>query len=69
MNGPLKTAWTERFIVPVIIDETPPSDRAIPQRFRELCWGQLPEGQTSSEFIAMVKRQYRKYQKIVIGRP
>ncbi len=67
INGALKSASAERFIVPVVIDDTSPADPAIPQRFRKLYWGQLPEGQTNSEFISMVKREYRKYQKMMIG--
>ena len=68
VSGALKTESAERLIVPVVIDDTSPADPAIPQRFRDLYWGQLPEGQTNPEFISMVKRQYRRYQKIVVGR-
>jgi len=36
----------QAFIVPVAIDNTPQSDERLPDRFRELQWTRLPDGNT-----------------------
>ncbi len=39
------------FLVPVVIDDTPDSDDRVPDRFRELQWMRLPDGETPPEFV------------------
>lgn len=55
-----------RFIIPVAIDSTPPDTTAIPEKFRELHWEILPNGQTHIQFVEEIKRLYRAYQKNII---
>ena len=62
-----KVSPTERFIVPVVIDDTSPKESAVEDYFRGLHWVQLSKGQVTPDFVAMVKRLYRRYQKIVMG--
>jgi hypothetical protein len=35
----------------------------VPERFRQLQWERLPEGQATPGFLAAVKQLYRRYQK------
>ena len=58
-----KVAPTERFIIPVAIDDTPPTELAIPEEIRRLHWERLPDGVTNTSFVAMVKQLFRRYQK------
>ena len=44
------------FIVPVAIDQTPQSDERLPDRFRELQWTRLPEGNTPPAFAERILR-------------
>jgi TolB-like protein len=44
------------FLVPVVIDETPEDDEQVPEKFREVQWTRLPDGETSSDFIERVRR-------------
>ena len=44
------------FLLPVVIDATPQSDERIPDRFRELQWTQLPEGEIGAAFVERVKK-------------
>ena len=44
------------FLLPVAIDATPQSDERMPDRFRELQWTRLPEGETPPAFVDRVKR-------------
>src|SRR6185312_16046673 len=39
------------FLVPVVIDDTAQTDKRIPDRFRELQWSRLPEGETTPAFV------------------
>lgn len=48
-------AEDKAFLVPVIIDETAEAAARVPDRFREVQWTRLPDGQTSAEFAARVK--------------
>jgi hypothetical protein len=60
----LKVAEPERFIIPVVIDDTPPTAAAIPKKLREFRWERVPGGQTTADFRAMIKQLYRRYQKM-----
>src|SRR5215469_13182299 len=44
------------FLLPVAIDDTPQTDERIPDRFRELQWSPLPDGQVPQAFIERVQR-------------
>lgn len=59
----LKVAPSEHFIVPVVLDDTPATETAVPERFRKLHWERLPEGQATPAFLAAIKQLYRRYQK------
>jgi TolB-like protein/tetratricopeptide (TPR) repeat protein len=44
------------FLLPVVIDNTPDATARVPDRFREVQWSRLPDGQTSPAFIERVCR-------------
>jgi hypothetical protein len=44
------------FLLPVVIDSTPDATARVPDRFREVQWSRLPDGQTSPAFIERVRR-------------
>jgi TolB-like protein/lipoprotein NlpI len=44
------------FLLPVVIDSTPDATARVPDRFREVQWSRLPDGQTSPAFIKRVSR-------------
>ena len=39
------------FLVPVVVDGTPDSDDRVPERFREVQWMRLPDGETPPAFV------------------
>jgi TolB-like protein/Tfp pilus assembly protein PilF len=45
----------QAFLLPVVIDHTPQADERIPERFRELQWSRLPDGQASPAFVNRVR--------------
>jgi len=52
-------AENHAFLVPVVIDGTVERGASVPEKFRELQWTRLPEGQTSPEFVKRVARLLR----------
>jgi len=44
------------FLVPVVIDNTSERGAAVPDRFREVQWTRLPDGQTPPAFVERVRR-------------
>ena len=52
-----------RFIIPVVIDDTPPDASTIPDKFRRLHWEKLPGGQSNEAFVSDIKTLYREYQR------
>jgi TolB-like protein/Tfp pilus assembly protein PilF len=46
----------QAFLVPVAIDQTPQSDERLPDRFRELQWTRLPDGNTPPAFVERIAR-------------
>jgi len=58
-----KVAASERFILPVVIDETSPDEARIPEKFTKLHWEKLPGGQPSREFVDTVVQLFRQYHK------
>lgn len=51
------------FILPVVIDDTPPNSDGIPDEFRKAQWVSLPGGEPTEEFISRLKVLYRDAQK------
>ena len=56
-------APSERFIMPVVVDDTPPGPSAIPETFGELEWEQLPNGRPSPKFVEKVVQLQRAYRR------
>lgn len=54
---------TMRFIVPVVVDDTPPNEPAIPEKFRQLHWQRVEGGSVDPEFVALLRQLFRDYQK------
>jgi TolB-like protein/tetratricopeptide (TPR) repeat protein len=44
------------FLVPVVIDDTGDDDENVPEKFREVQWTRLPNGETSPAFIARIQK-------------
>src|SRR3984893_8329135 len=44
------------FLLPVVVDSTPDATARVPDRFREVQWSRLPDGQASPDFIERVQR-------------
>ena len=44
---------TRPFLIPVVIDDAPDSDQ-VPDRFREIQWTRLPDGETSTTFVERI---------------
>ena len=44
------------FLLPVVVDSTPDATARVPDRFREVQWSRLLDGQTSPAFVARVQR-------------
>jgi TolB-like protein/Flp pilus assembly protein TadD len=51
-----RIAPKQPFLLPVVIDDTPQADDAIPERFRELQWTRMPRGQAMPAFVERVHR-------------
>jgi TolB-like protein/tetratricopeptide (TPR) repeat protein len=49
-------AENKAFLVPIAIDSTTEGDPSVPEKFRELQWTRLPDGQVPSAFIERVQR-------------
>ncbi len=52
-----------RFIIPVVIDDTPPDAASVPEKFRKLHWEKLPGGQSGESFVNDIRSLYRAYQR------
>jgi TolB-like protein/Tfp pilus assembly protein PilF len=49
-------AENKAFLVPIVIDGTTERDPSVPEKFRELQWTRLPDGQVPPAFIERVQR-------------
>jgi len=49
-------AADKAFLLPVVIDTTHEADARVPDRFREVQWSRLPEGETTPVFVERVRR-------------
>jgi len=54
---------TQRYIVPIVIDDVAPNDPNIPERFRKLNWVRLEPGKPSPEIVATLRQLFRDYQR------
>jgi hypothetical protein len=52
-----------RFIIPVVIDDTPPDESAVPKKFRKLHWESIQDGRIHEAFVNEIKGLYRDYQR------
>jgi hypothetical protein len=50
----------EPFLVPVVIDDTPPYGSVVPDRFRSAQWTVLPSGKATPAFVERVRELYRQ---------
>ena len=48
-------ASDQTFLLPVVIDDTREDDERVPDKFRDLHWGRLPEGDTPPAFVERVR--------------
>jgi TolB-like protein len=46
----------QAFLIPVAIDQTPQTDERLPDRFREVQWTRLPDGNTPPSFVERIAR-------------
>jgi TolB-like protein len=49
-------AHKRAFLLPVVIDGTPERGASVPEKFHELQWTRLPDGDTPSEFVERIQR-------------
>jgi TolB-like protein/lipoprotein NlpI len=49
-------AAEKTFLVPVVIDSTHEADARVPDKFREIQWTHLPDGETTPEFVNRIRR-------------
>ncbi len=57
---------SKAFIVPVVIDETPESEAAVPEEFMRYQWTRLVSGEPTPEFVMQVKRLLDKPKKATL---
>ncbi len=49
-------AHERAFLLPVVLDDTPESEALVPDRFREVQWTRLPDGDVPAAFVERVAR-------------
>ena len=49
-------AADQPFLVPVVVDNVPDADPSVPERFREVQWTKLAQGDTPPAFVERIKR-------------
>lgn len=60
---------SQRYILPVVIDDVAPNDPAIPERFRKINWVRLEPGKPSPELVAILRQLFREYQRTLAAAP
>lgn len=63
----LRVPLTMSFIVPVVIDDTLPSEPAIPETLRKIHWRRLEGGRIDPDFVGHIRQLFREYQKTLAG--
>ncbi len=54
---------SRRFIIPVVIDDTPPNDPNVDETFRHLHWEKVAGGSCRMEFLSEIKQLQRAYRR------
>ncbi len=49
-------ATEKAFLLPVVIDATPQTEAFVPERFRDVQWTRIPDGEATQRFVDLVKR-------------
>jgi TolB-like protein len=49
-------ASEKAFLLPVVIDATPQTEAFVPDRFRDVQWTRIPDGEATQRFVDLVKR-------------
>jgi len=49
-------ASEKAFLLPVVIDATPQTEALVPERFRDVQWTRIPDGEVTQRFVDLVKR-------------
>ena len=57
-----------QFVLPVVIDDTSPTEPFLPAQWSRLHWLSLKGGQTTSELVEAIRKLYREYQKTTLTR-
>jgi TolB-like protein len=52
----LDMAHDRAFLLPVVIDATTDAEARVPEKFRDVQWTRLPEGETSAAFVGHISR-------------
>lgn len=60
---------SQRYIIPVAIDDIAPNDPAIPERFRKINWVRLERDKPNPELIAILRQLFRDYQRTLAAAP
>jgi len=60
---------TVPFIMPVVIDDTPYSEPALPQRFRDITWEKLDGTFPRDEFVKNLRATVKRYRRDLVSRP
>jgi len=60
---------SQRYIIPVAIDDIAPNDPAIPERFRRTNWVRLQRDTPNPELIAILRQLFRDYQRTLAATP
>jgi hypothetical protein len=60
---------SQRYIIPVAIDDIAPNDPAIPERFRKTNWVRLERGKPNPELVAILRQLFRDYQRTLAATP
>jgi TIR domain/SIR2-like domain len=54
---------TQRYIVPLVLDDVAPNDPNIPERFRKLNWVRLEAEKPNPDLVATLRQLFRDYQR------
>jgi TolB-like protein/Tfp pilus assembly protein PilF len=55
------------FLLPVVIDDTPERDAAVPEKFRQVQWTRLPGGSTPPAFVERIRQMLRPRESRALG--
>jgi hypothetical protein len=65
----VQVSVSQRYILPVVIDDVSPNDPAIPERFRKINWVRLEPGRPSPDLVAILRQLFRDYQRQLTTAP